>query len=215
MVVEMFLSQACSDSPPAAEFQAELSRRPDLVAITWHIDYWNILSNRKHGRWEDPFSASEFAARQRIYNRNIRDRSTVFTPQAIVNGAASEIGSKRRVVESFIDLEGAEPRSVRTSVRRVGDAIEATVDPSGNDLRDVLLVRFRQIVSTRIAAGDNFGLTFEERNVAREVSKLGQVRHAKEVFTFAAPPPDQGCAILVQETNQGRIVGARYCPPAE
>ncbi|MEQ1930087.1 MAG: DUF1223 domain-containing protein [Parvularculaceae bacterium] len=214
VVVEMFLSQSCADSPPAAAFQNELSRRPDLVALTWHIDYWDVLSSRKHGRWQDPFAETSFAARQRIYNRKIRERSTVFTPQAIVNGAASEVGSRRKDVEEYIEIERDEqPLSrVRTSMKRVGERIEATVDPKGNDPRDVLLVRFAAFTATHVQGGDNFGVTFEERNVVRTVEKLGAVAHKAETFVFPAPREGQGCAVIVQQTGQGRIVGARYCP---
>ncbi|NWG72211.1 MAG: DUF1223 domain-containing protein [Parvularculaceae bacterium] len=213
VVVEMFLSQACSDSPAAAAVQREISKRPDVVALTWHIDYWDVLANRKHGRWEDPFAAAAFSARQRVYNRNIRERSTVFTPQAIVNGAASEVGSRREGIEEHIEFErmNSDDR-VSTSIKRVGDMIEAKVDPEGEDPRDVLLVRFASFAATRVGGGDNFGVTFEERNVVRQISRLGMVTHEPETFIFPAPPQGQGCAVIVQHANQGPIVGARYCP---
>lgn len=212
-VVEMFLSQSCADSPAAAEVQNQLSRRPDLVALTWHIDYWDVLANRKHGRWEDPFAARAFAARQRLYNRNIRERSTMFTPQAIVNGEASEVGSRREDIEEHIALEREDAADrVSTSLRRIGDQIEATVDPEGSDPRDVLLVRFASFAATHVQGGDNFGVTFEERNIVRQVSKLGVVTREPATFVFPAPSQGQGCAVLVQHIDQGPIVGARYCP---
>lgn len=212
VVVEMFLSQACSQSPPAAKFQAELSRRPDLVALTWHIDYWNVLSNRKHGRWQDPFADPSFSARQRIYNRRIRGRGTVFTPQAIVNGVASEVGSKREDIERFIELEKRELRTMQTTIRRAGDSIEVKVNPSGNDFRDVVLVKFKTWSSTPIGRGDNAGMVFDEPHVVVSAARLGVISHKAETFAFPAPAEGQGCAVLVQEAGQGRILGARYCP---
>ncbi len=211
-LVEMFVSQACKKSPPAAEYAAELSRRPDLVVLTFHVDYWNLLTSRRHGRWSDPYGAADFAARQRAYNRAIRDRGTVFTPQAIVNGAASEVGSKREGVARYIELERREPRAARTSIRREADRVHFTVDPSGNEARDVFLVRFTPFASTRISAGENAGLVFEEPNVVRTLEKLGRVTHRTETFSFAAPGPDEGCAVFVQNEGGGRVVGARYCP---
>jgi len=213
VVVEMFLSQSCADSPAAAEVQSQLSRRPDLVALTWHIDYWDILANGKHGRWEDPFAAKAFAVRQQVYNRNIRERSTMFTPQAIVNGETSEVGSNQEDIEGHIDIERDErDNRVTTSLTRTGDQIEATVEPQGSDPRDVLLVRFAAFAATHVRGGDNFGVTFNERNVVRQVSRLGVVEREPVKFVFPAPPQGQGCAVLVQHVNQGPIVGARYCP---
>jgi len=105
VVVEMFLSQSCRLCPPAADYVAELARRPGVVALAWHIDYWNMLSNRNYGRWEDPFSRAAFTERQRRYNQTIRSRDTVFTPQAVINGEESAVGSKRDQVEALIGAE--------------------------------------------------------------------------------------------------------------
>jgi hypothetical protein len=212
VVVEMFLSQACKQSPPAADYAAELSRRADLVVLTYHIDYWNVLTSRKNGRWRDPFSSAAFAGRQRDYNRSIRGRGTVFTPQAIVNGAASEVGSKRASVERYIDLEKREPRLARTAIRRADGKILVTVDPSGADPRDVFLARFTAWASTPIPTGDNAGVVFEEPHVVRSLERIGAVTHRTETFAFDAPAAGEGCAVLVQEQDRGRIIGARYCP---
>lgn len=212
VVVEMYVSQACKKSPDAVDYAAELARRPDLVAITFHIDYWNVLTTRKNGRWSDPFGEAAFSARQRNYNRSIRGRGTVFTPQAIVGGAASEVGSKRQSVEDYINLEKREQRLARTSIRREGASVVVTVDPSGNEPRDVYLVRFMPSATTQIPAGENAGRVFDEHNVARSIEKIGSIRHRTESFTFPAPKTGEGCAVLVQDENQGRIVGARYCP---
>lgn len=212
VVVEMFVSQSCKLSPPAAAYAAELARRTDLVVLTFHIDYWNVLTSRKNGRWRDPYGAADFAGRQRDYNRSIRGRGTVFTPQAIVSGAASEVGSKRDSIERFIELERREKREARTSIRREGDRISVIVDPSGNKPRDVFVVRFMPWASTPISGGDNAGTVFDEPNVVRALEKIGSVTHRTETFSFDRPPQGEGCAVLVQEENRGRIVGARYCP---
>lgn len=53
IVVELFTSQGCSSCPPANEYFAELVRRPDTVALSFHVDYWNYLG------WVDPFSSKK------------------------------------------------------------------------------------------------------------------------------------------------------------
>jgi hypothetical protein len=212
VVVEMYVSQACEKSPPAAEFQAELSRRPDIVALTFHVDYWNVLANPKHGRWQDPFAEASFSARQRIYNRKIRGRGTVFTPQAIINGAASEVGTKRDKIENFITEVRRAREFVSTQITRENGQLTAVVETSGPEYHDVWLVKYRAFAETSINAGDNFGMRLREHHIVRDMTKLGIVTHEPKSFVFPVPPEGMGCAVIVQEQNSGPILGGRYCP---
>src|SRR4051812_13680168 len=46
-VVELFTSQSCSLCPPADAAMRELARRPDVIALTLSVDYWDYLG------WKD------------------------------------------------------------------------------------------------------------------------------------------------------------------
>src|SRR5918993_3798564 len=87
-VVELFTSQGCSSCPPADAYLVELARRPDIVALTLPIDYWDYLG------WKDTLAHSAFSARQRAYAGARGDRQ-VYTPQAVVNGRELFVGSNR------------------------------------------------------------------------------------------------------------------------
>src|SRR5271165_1705051 len=76
-VVELFTSQGCSSCPPADQLLGELAKRPDVIALAYHVDYWNQLG------WTDRFSASDFTKRQRAYARKMGS-SNVYTPQMVV-----------------------------------------------------------------------------------------------------------------------------------
>lgn len=42
-VVELFTSQGCSSCPPADAVLGALVSRGDLLALSYHVDYWNYL----------------------------------------------------------------------------------------------------------------------------------------------------------------------------
>src|SRR5690606_18761221 len=78
-VVELFTSQGCNSCPPAAEYLSQLALEGDVVALSYHVDYWDYLG------WRDTLANADNTQRQQQYNRAFGTRS-VYTPQAIVNG---------------------------------------------------------------------------------------------------------------------------------
>lgn len=93
-VVELFTSEGCSSCPPADRFVNTLvahARRKNLriFPLVYHVDYWNHLG------WKDRFSQRIFTYLQQLYVR-AQGGSTLYTPQMIVDGRWSFIGSRRR-----------------------------------------------------------------------------------------------------------------------
>jgi len=60
-VVELFTSQACSSCPPADALLGELSQTPNVVALAFHVDYWDSIA------WRDHFAEPNAVQRQRRY----------------------------------------------------------------------------------------------------------------------------------------------------
>jgi hypothetical protein len=219
IVVEMFLSQSCKSSPPAADVLAELAARPDVVALAWHVDYWDQFAAQEVGPWVDPYARPAFVERQKAYNARIRGRPVVFTPQAVIDGFISVVGSQRlaierRIVEARFYDEKARPRPPSLELEEAdGGMIRTRIDHVGAPY-DALLVKFRPSVVTEVEGGDNAGVVFREANVVRAVATLAADREGPGEFSFEAPPNGIGCAVLVQERGHGRIVAARYCRSA-
>lgn len=212
VAVELYLSQACKSCPPAVEHLAELAARKDIVALSWHIDYWNVLTHRKHGRWLDPLADQSFSARQRYYNRSIRKRGTVFTPQIIIDGAASEIGSNREAVAKQILERRALPAAASISFDVKNGKISTRIELASAREANAVLVRFHDQVETKITKGDNAGLSFREVNVVSDFTTLGTITGRADEFSFGAPKPGAGCAVLAQAKLDGAILAAAYCP---
>src|SRR5262249_14462576 len=94
-VVELFTSQGCSSCPPADALAGRLTTNPTLLVLSFHVNYWDSLG------WKDSFPSQASTDRQYAYARSLRQQ-TVFTPQLIVNGTQSLVGSQESGVRRAI-----------------------------------------------------------------------------------------------------------------
>lgn len=53
VVVELFTSQGCSSCPPAEALLLDIAKQPHVLALAFHVDYWDRLG------WTDPYSSPE------------------------------------------------------------------------------------------------------------------------------------------------------------
>jgi len=213
VVVEMFLSQSCKKSPGAATLMHEIARRDDVVALAWHVDYWDATPADGSGAWIDPFAKPEFGERQRKYNARIRRSAMVSTPQAIIDGASYAVGSNLDKINERISAAKAHD-SAGTSRLDIAHGADETfrVKIAGVVAPyDAYAVSFRPRAVTEVESGDNADLTFDELNVVTEFTMLASGVEGASTHSFPRPAEGEDCAVLVQERDQGRIVAARYC----
>src|SRR5215217_5623425 len=95
-VVELFTSQGCSSCPPADALLTALADREDVVALAYHVDYWDYVG------WKDTFAQEAYSDRQRAYAKSWGS-SRIYTPQIVVNGAKAVVGSRRNEVQDAVD----------------------------------------------------------------------------------------------------------------
>ena len=58
VVVELFTSQGCSSCPPANAYLNEMARdRRDVLALAFHVTYWDRLAGKTRFRWKPPPTA--------------------------------------------------------------------------------------------------------------------------------------------------------------
>jgi hypothetical protein len=94
-VLELFVSQGCSACRPANELLTELSRDPGLVVLSLPVNYWDYLG------WKDTLANPQFTKRQKGYAL-ARGNRQVYTPELVVNGVLSCLGSARDKVTRSI-----------------------------------------------------------------------------------------------------------------
>jgi hypothetical protein len=87
-VVELFTSEGCNSCPPAEAYVGELAGRNDVLALAFHVDYWDDLG------WRDRFGLRQSVERQHAYARSLR-LSSVYTPEVVIDGRADYVGSNR------------------------------------------------------------------------------------------------------------------------
>ena len=198
VVLELFTSQACSSCPPADALLGKLVQRPEVIALAWHVDYWNHLG------WRDQFASRQATERQQAYARQLEGE--VYTPALVIDGATVVVGSDRDAVERAIGA--ATPLAVTVALRDAG--VEVGAGPG--HLR-AISVLYDPEHATDVASGENEGARLREYRIVRQVDVLGEWDGAPRHFTAPPPASGQGQVILVQ-TADLRIVGAANRPPA-
>jgi hypothetical protein len=190
-----------------------------VIALEFHVDYWNDLNYGSAGKWRDVFSKPAFTARQRAYNTRIRRRPAVYTPQMVIDGRLEAVGSRRGAVNAHIRKAAKAQSTPRlmVSVRRAGDGLEVALDGAGKTKAAVWLVRFRLAETTRVLSGENHGKTLKSHNVVTALDRVGEWAGAARRLSLpgARLESGEGCAVIVQAPGPGPILGAARCPMAE
>lgn len=201
-VVELFTSQGCSSCPPADAFLGELTKRDDVLALAFHVDYWDYIG------WKDPFADPKYTSRQRHYSAKLGLRY-VFTPQMVVQGASSATGSNQAAVLGLIGRDRGMDR-VEVKMSRDASGLVTASLPASPDVEeaDIWVVFYDRKHVTEIKRGENGGRTLRNYNVVRKLVRLGSWRGEVKDFPIQAMSVGDACAVLVQSVRTGRILGA-------
>lgn len=220
-LIELFTSHGCSSCPPAEKLLGELLESdPDLLALEFHVDYWNNLVHGRDGNFVDPFSNSKYSMRQREYSTaKLAGRPGVYTPQAVVNGRIAAVGSNRRHVRKALSMQ-SEAAFFITQQPLTSDPSVLRIAVEGNQQNlqqlsgtDITLVRYIDSAVTKITGGENRNLELLNHHIVFEVTRLGHISADVEmVFNVAAPKSGEGCVVLVQEGASTPVYAALECP---
>ncbi len=207
-VMELFTSQGCSSCPPAdrilGKYAAE--NNPEIIALAFHVDYWNYIG------WNDPFSNKEYSRRQNAYGKRLK--STVYTPQLIVNGTKQLVGSNENSIrktvgnaltENFDAVLSLEQPAIENDFLTI--SYRSTFIP--NAVINVALVKKKVI--TNIKRGENSGLKHTNYNVVVGFSTMAvtdQKMTTTIPFDSTKNASEYFVVVYIQEKDLGKILDA-------
>jgi hypothetical protein len=200
-VVELFTSEGCSSCPPADALLAQLAGRPDLLALSFHVDYWDRLG------WKDPFSMAAATARQRDYAR-LLGTGEVYTPQIVVGGRWQAVGSDQDAVEQAIAAARHAPAVLQVALTPDSGGARIAIGASaGATAGSIVLIAFDRRHVDAVGGGENGGRTLIHVDVVRGISKIG--RFDGRPTTIDAPVTRHADRVaVVVEAEDGQILGA-------
>jgi hypothetical protein len=228
VVVELFTSEGCSSCPPADALLARLAAQSpaanvQVIALEEHVDYWNDLG------WFDPFSSSEWTARQNAYAGALGNGNP-YTPQMVVDGSAEFVGNHAQLaVKSIAEAAARTKTSVTLS--------QGTSNKSGTEnfsvqvgklaastkggAAEVWLAITEKGLHSAVTGGENAGHDVHHAAIVRSLRKIGEAKEGGELaFSAEASVPIRGgwkqenlrAVAFVQEKKSRRIVGAAEIP---
>ena len=196
-VVELYQSQGCSSCPPADMVLNAVADRPDVLALSFAVTYWDQLG------WKDIFGDPAYTARQWDYAK-AGNRGNVATPQVVVNGRGVLTGNRRADVDAAI---ARYDRGDGGPVLR-SDGHVASVD-RGTGAGTLWLVRYDpRTIPVAIRAGENGGRTIPHRNIVRQLIPLGRWTGAPAHYALPAARAGLQTALVLQQGTGGPIVAS-------
>ena len=211
-VIELFTSQGCSSCPPADRLLGDLAKSPDLIALSFPVDYWDYIG------WKDTLADPAFTARQKAYAAQ-RGDGQVYTPQAVIDGITHVVGSDKMEISgaltSAAHRKGTMTVPVNLSVADGKVAIDVGAAAADTPRKaSVWLLDTIPSKTVSIGRGENSGRSVTYTNVVRKISKLGDWTGEPAHFEMASRLNEGGYVVLLQagEPGPGPILGAAKTP---
>jgi hypothetical protein len=150
-LVELYTSEGCSSCPPADRWLTGLKGRNDVLALAFHVNYWDRLG------WPDRFANAATTERQHLLQR-AAGAAFVYTPQVVLNGR-----DLRNWSGAALQRLPASPVSL--ALVRDGNTVRATISVSSAQALSGYWAVLEDGHSSRVKAGENAGETLAHDSV--------------------------------------------------
>lgn len=208
-VVELFTSQGCSSCPPADILLKKYVKAPNVVALSYSVDYWDYLG------WRDTYGSRENSDRQRNYAR-ARGDGSVYTPQAIVNGLEHMNGASQYKINTTIQQTKQQLNNKLIKLNVTEDAnnkVRIWSDGAAPTDGVILwMVWVKDKANVAIRRGENRGRTIAYHNIVLGVKKAAEFGKNGVDLTVdrskIAPKDGKHCVFIAQVGASGPVLGA-------
>ncbi|MEO8461303.1 MAG: DUF1223 domain-containing protein [Dokdonella sp.] len=209
-LVELYTSEGCSSCPPADRWLHNLPARDDVVALAFHVDYWDSLG------WRDRFADPRFTDRQRAMAAR-SGSTTVYTPEVVLDGrewrrwpsAALPESSESAPIAMTLDVVPGNPLRASVAISSAG----------GSNVDDYVtyVALTEDGLSNSVKAGENRGELLQHDHVVRAFaspsnagpSNAGPSKPAKATVELDAPADlvraQASVVAFAQSTRDGSI----------
>jgi hypothetical protein len=184
LVVELYTSEGCSSCPPADRWLSTLKGRADVLALGFHVNYWDRLG------WPDRLARPEITERQ--YERNrVLGRPNVYTPQVIADGRDWPDWSR--------GLPPAPAAAApQASLERLGARVVLRVATiAGAGALTGYWAVLEDGLTSRVRAGENSGRVLQHDHVVRRYLPLAPWRADAGTVAELTEPSSPGRRIAV------------------
>ncbi len=208
VVVELFTSQGCSSCPPADAYLGELAKKPGVLALGFHIDYWNYIG------WTDPYSLPLAAARQRDYGQRL-GLHYVYTPQMVIDGNGEGVGSEPAKIAPLVrEARQRQRLGPVLSLEKRGGGFHIHVGAGTTTAAATIwLVGIDREHQTKVLRGENEGETARDYQVVRSFKSVGQWHgQALDLDLPGNAAVGDETAALLQLDGAGPILTAAILP---
>jgi hypothetical protein len=214
-ILELFTSQGCSSCPAADALFKSYVERPDVLALSYSVDYWDYLG------WKDTLANPKFTERQRGYGKAVSN-GQIYTPQMVVNGARHVVGSSRGDIDAAVTASrgSAAAQAFKVDASRadgnitVQSAGGAAASPlAGPAAGIVWLVTVRGQQTIAVKRGENGGRSLTYFNSVRDVTQVGEWTGKPATFRLPVGTmlgADERYAVLIQRHAQGPLLAAGW-----
>jgi hypothetical protein len=207
-VLELFTSQGCSSCPPADRLLGTYTSQENVIPLSFHVDYWD------KGGWKDPFSSKEYSKRQYSYASQLK--SSVYTPQLVINGQTEMIGSDAGKITSTLEKVFAEQPEATISIRKLTPAngkVAISFSTSGNTANTTVNIALvEKQATTAIKEGENGGATLTNYNIVRNFKTVDAVIDGDNNASIDLPSAinlkDMSVVIFLQQKRNNKISAA-------
>ena len=207
-ILELFTSQSCSSCPSADEFLEELDKRDDVITLSCNVTYWN------HLHWEDTLSQDFCTQKQRQYSYTQNKGGRIFTPELMIDGTQSFVGSQRRKIEHYLSNNAS--TAIALNLRHHDNQISIAPLKAGKRLAQdnvVTLISYGDKYTQFVPSGENRGRTIHYSNPILNMNIIsknwdGTTPLTVDIKKTSAGRPSGYVILLSNKTATGKILAA-------